>query len=288
MHIAFCLFDEFNGRPKGSIGSSLIRGHWLLSKWKEAELFKIGKKYQAIIFQKVYWQHMLELFDGIKILDLCDLDFFQSPIKLVAMSKYLDAITCSTSALADLVSKYIKHVSKYIPIVYIPDRVNFDELPSPKREQSEKLREICWYGYYHNACDILPQVLPTLYKLKIRLKIISNYSFTPYQNYGVEIINVKWETNSCWSEIQASDAVLNFQPKSIFRFKYKSNNKTIIAQALGMPVIKTFEDIERLATKKAREEEVKRGLEEVRKNYDIRFSIQQYKELIDSLFKAKR
>jgi len=70
------LFEKWHG--KENIGSSRIRGHWLVKYWSEVEprdmeleLFKQGAKYDFVIFQKVYWLDFVKEFNGIKILDLC-------------------------------------------------------------------------------------------------------------------------------------------------------------------------------------------------------------------------
>ena len=53
MKIGFLTFEQFYGRK--DIGSSRIRAQWLVNHWPEAELFKMGEKYDVIIYQKVYW-----------------------------------------------------------------------------------------------------------------------------------------------------------------------------------------------------------------------------------------
>ena len=45
--ISIMTFAQKNGRPSGTIGSSVIRGEWLADKWKEAEIFTEGKKFDV-------------------------------------------------------------------------------------------------------------------------------------------------------------------------------------------------------------------------------------------------
>ena len=66
---AILTFEQFHGRK--NLGSSRIRGHWLIDNWDEVELFKQGKKYDFVIYQKAYFIEHAKIFKGIKILDLC-------------------------------------------------------------------------------------------------------------------------------------------------------------------------------------------------------------------------
>ena len=63
--------ERMDNRKLNSVGSSRIRIRWLLNHWPEAEEYKIGKEYEVLIFQKVFWGSMMENFKGIKVLDLC-------------------------------------------------------------------------------------------------------------------------------------------------------------------------------------------------------------------------
>jgi len=69
--IACITMERMDNRLFNSVGSSRIRMRWLLPYWEEAEEYVIGKKYEIMIFQKVYWGAMMEAFEGIKLLDLC-------------------------------------------------------------------------------------------------------------------------------------------------------------------------------------------------------------------------
>lgn len=69
MKIGIFSFKKFEGMEQA--GSSTIRCDWLLKHWKEAKEFEYGEKYDAIIYQKVYYPKHAKLFKGVKILDLC-------------------------------------------------------------------------------------------------------------------------------------------------------------------------------------------------------------------------
>ena len=69
--------------------------------------------------------------------------------------------------------------------------------------------------------------------------------------------------------------------------EYKSNNKTLQAWSLGMPVIKVPEDIDRLLTKEARETEGRNNRKEVEEKYDVKYSVEDYKRIIEEIKKRK-
>jgi len=85
-------FEQWYG--KEDMGSSRIRGHWIINNWKEAELFKQGEKYDVVIFQKCYWLDYVKAFKGIKILDLCDPDWLDT-VPIIDIIDNVDAITVS-------------------------------------------------------------------------------------------------------------------------------------------------------------------------------------------------
>ena len=69
MKIGIITFQMRHGRAAQSIGSSVIRGDWLAAADSDFEIWTEGKKYDAMIFQKVYWDEFIKLYDGIKIWD---------------------------------------------------------------------------------------------------------------------------------------------------------------------------------------------------------------------------
>ena len=117
--VGFLTFDQFCAQ--GNYASSRIRARWLVKYWPNAELFVLGRRYDAVIFQKVSWLEYARLFDGIKILDLCDPDFLHWSSRMVQMMQLCDAVTTSTSALAEAVRKYTAK-----PVQCIPDRLDFE------------------------------------------------------------------------------------------------------------------------------------------------------------------
>jgi len=274
MKIRIITFERKHGRKPGSIGSSVIRGQWLVNHWPEAKLFTEGCYSDVLIFQKVYWYEMLKIYPGIKILDLCDPDWLTGELELVKISKMVDAITCSSKGIYDYVKKIVD-----CPVRYIPDRLDLDFFDVQK-EHRGKAQNVVWFGYSHNARQVLPVVLPSLSKLGLKLVVISNEDYYPGVNYGVPIINRRFSWETIKYDLTSGDVVINPQPITNLKFKYKSENKTWIAWACGMPVANDFEQLKKFLDPDERIKEAKKKLKFVKDKCDIRTSVQEFKDLI--------
>lgn len=264
-----------NGRPQGTIGSSIIRGDWLVKHWDEASLWSEGAKSDVMIFQKVYWEEMMDSYPGIKILDLADPDFLTGELELVKLSKKVDAITCSSKGLYNYVSKIVD-----CPVKHIPDRLDLDFFDFQK-EHTNRATNVVWFGYYNNARDVLPLVLPSLASLKLNLTVVSNQDYVNMNNYGVEITNKNFSWDTIKYDLTYADIVLNPQPIEINkRFTYKSENKTWIAWACGMPVANTLEELELFLDPDQRKKEIENKLKFIKEECDIKKSVEEFKQLI--------
>ena len=277
MNIAWIVFDKWHGRKIGSIGSSIIRARWLLPHWPEAELWTHGMKADAYIFQKVYWKHFMKDCKAKKILDLCDPDWFntKNSLDLTDIAHYIDAITCSSQELVDLVKKYVS-----VPVFYVPDRVDPAIFGEPK-EHTGKIEKAAWIGYWHNADDLFKDgvILSSLANKNITLKIISNQDWQPISDYGLNIENSKFDWDSLSSELKDCDILLN--PRPIYKhYRFKSNNKTLIAWANGWPAAETLDDLKKFGDPITREKEKEKRLKEIEEKWHIRYSIKEYNEIL--------
>ena len=274
--VGICTMERFDSRPLNSVGSSRIRCRWLLDYWPEAEEYIIGKKYDVMIFQKVYWFNMMRAFKGIKILDLCDPDWLENrPVfEFIDLS---DIVTTSTETLAE----YIRKLRPNCLVKCIPDRVYLPEAKPIKREHSEVLKKVVWFGYSHNA-HYLKQVYEELIKRDLELYVIADHPVDPPLLYKskLKIKNIPYNYETLNKELIKYDAVLMPDPYGDERAKYKSNNKTLQAWSLGIPMIKIPEDIDRLMTKIEREKESEKMLNEIRDKWDVKYSVDEYRELI--------
>jgi len=275
-NIAFWLMEEYHNWPLGKAGSSRIRGRWVMKYWPGTESYQIGKKYDAIIFQKVYFPDFIERYKGIKILDMCDPDMLEGAPITEAIEN-VDAVTVSTKPLYNLMKQLTDK-----PVVIIPDRIDFDEHTQVKRRFEGRAREAVWFGYSHNF-TILKPCINKLKKNKIRLKIISDKGF---KHADKNVIMKEWDVDKVHSELIMSDFAL--MPKyDKGKFIFKSNNKTLTCWALKVPVATMPEDLDRLGDPDERKREAEEKYEKVKAEFDVRKSVEQYKELIKDIKNAK-
>ena len=275
--IGICLFEQFHGRK--DIGSSRIRGHWLINNWQEAELFRQGQKYDVVIYQKAYFLEHAKVFKGIKILDLCDPDWLHWAYRVKEMITYCDAVTTSTETLAVALQNITNK-----PVIYVPDRVDLNKFKEKKIHEGDAKR-VCWYGYSDNY-DIIKPVINHLKRHKLNLLVISNGQFNISRVYKdkVNVKNVKWNSETVNINILKSDFVIN-PYKQTGKWKFKSNNKTLTAWAIGMPVAHDLKELVKFIKYEERIKEVTKRTKELKEKWTIEKSINQYKEIIDDVTK---
>jgi len=275
--IGWITMEKFENRPKDSVGSSRIRGRWVWKYWDEAEEYQIGQKYDVLIFQKAYWKTMLESFEGIKIFDLCDPDWLEPRPVFEAIS-HCQAVVTSTEALAEYVRKLVKDK----PVVCIPDRIDLEAYPEYKKKHEGRAKEVVWFGYAQNQ-TCLAKTLPFLKERDLRLTVISNLPYNPSKSPEVgEINNIKYNHERINEELMKRDIVLLPEVPGL-RGKFKSNNKTLTAWALGLPAAKTPQDLDRFMDAEERTKEGLKRRKEVETKWDVRESVKEWKELLSKL-----
>ncbi len=291
MNGAILTFRAFHGRKPHEIGSSRIRGDWVMKHWPaelgQVENFVQGKPYDFVIYQKVYWAEHAEKYQGIKILDMCDADWYDYQYEITDMIRHMDAITTSTEALATelekLVAGMVLHgdLKRAIPVRWIDDRVDMDFHKPKKTEHPDKIEWVGWFGYGHNL-RVIDSAIPWLKRQGFKLVVISDKA------HKVADKNLPWTQDRISADIAENcDIVLN--PRLNFgKWQFKSDNKTTQAWALGVPVARTIEEFETLLTKQARETEAKKRLEEVIKDYNPRLSAIQYGQIILEAAESKQ
>ncbi len=274
MKIGVLLFEQFHG--KKDVGSSRIRGHWLVKHWPEAEIYRYGAQYDVVIYQKAYFVEHAKRFKGVKILDLCDPDWLNWATKFTEMIEEVDAITCSSLELTKAVSKFTKK-----PVYFIPDRVEFDILPPPKKHFGPT-KKVVWYGYGHNF-PILDSCIKALSDRKLELIVVSETVYVKPSAFNIEVTNLPFSQHYL-ADIQKGDVVLN--PKYVKgKWKYKSENKTVIAWAIGMPVAHDEEQLDKMMTEEQRKSVSASGYTKAVNEFDIKLSVQDYKDVINEIKK---
>lgn len=279
--IRFFTYSQFhNKRPP--VGSSLIRVKQLLKYWPEADLYTYGENPDVLIFQKVYSapdykfpQH----FENLKILDVCDPSWFEgAPIKETIDA--MDAVTVPTEALKDFISQMTDK-----PVVVIPDRFDIEMIPKKPKSHTKTARTVGWFGYVHNLEPFRP-ALPIIRELGLNLKIISNDNpHLPQVPNSIEPDKyefVKYDEETIYTELQKIDFMIlpeGNRPED----KYKSNNRTIKSILTGLPVATTKEEVIEFMKPENRRKYIDEKYATIKEAYDVRKSVEQYKELIDSL-----
>jgi len=283
MRVSFLHFDIFHGRK--NTGSTRIRALNLIKFWNEAGLdmgtaeeYRYGVEYDAIIFQKAYFPEFVEEYKGLKILDMCDADWLNWTYRIKEAMQYCDAITCSTLEIAKFV---LKMTDK--PVAVIPDRVDFSTIKETKKHEGIA-KKVVWFGYADNF-EALHPAIPAILKRGLEIVVISNKSFIPISQFkDIKITNYPWSPDSWIDDLLRGDILIN--PKNIKgRFRFKSNNKTTQAWALGLPVAETDKDIDRFMSEEARIKESEEKMALVRKEYNVKQSVIDLKEFIQEIKK---
>jgi hypothetical protein len=272
MKIGIYLFETFHGRS--SIGSSKIRGHWLVKNWPDAEIFVAGKNYDVIIYQKVYHIEHARKFKGFKILDLCDPDWLHWAYRVKEMIEEVDVITTSSENLMIAIKQFTDK-----PVIYIPDRINLNTFIHQKVHFGDA-KSVVWFGYSDNY-EVLDPTLSILKKLKLDLVVVSDGLYSAPSQYegSFKVINYKWKDETAYSNIITGDIALNPR-KTTGKWKFKSTNKTLIAWALGLPVATNDIELKKFIKEEERIKEVELRQKELKEKWDIKYSIQQFKEIL--------
>lgn len=273
MKVGFITMEKNENRKPNSVGSSRIRAKWVWKHWDEAEEYQIGEKYDVMIFQKAYWGSMLESFKGIKIFDICDPDWLdQRPV--VKVMNLCDAVTTSTEALA----KFLRKIFPGKIITCVHDRIDLTEHTLIKKHEG-KAKSCVWFGYSGNA-GALDRAIDHLIERNLSLTVISDKPYEPPRTIKpFKVVNLPYRYESIYRDLVANDIVLLPELLSL-RGKFKSNNKTLTAWALGMPVAKIPEDLDEFSSPIAREREGTLRRKQIEAEWDVKFSVKDYKKLI--------
>jgi hypothetical protein len=274
MKIAMLSMEDYENRKFDTVGSSRIRCRWVEKYCKDIVPFKNGGEYDAVIYQKAYWKEHMDAFQGIKIFDICDPDWMDGR-PIVEVIEKMDAITCPTQALAD----YLKQLTDK-PVLVIPDRVDPEDHYPQKEVHIGRAKTVVWFGYSQNQV-VLDQTLNILKKMDLKLVVISE---RPYRDADV---NVKFDYPTLYQEMTKHDIVLLPSYTKDIRFTFKSNNKTLQAWAVKMPVAREIPDLERFMDANERQKEAELRYNEVLTKWHAKQSGPEYIELIKQIAAKK-
>lgn len=285
MVVRFFTMEQFHN--KKDVGSTRIRVHNLIKHWPEAALYRYGEKADVMIFQKVYCTYDYKFpahYPGVRILDVCDVDWKDTPdIYIKETIDAMDAVVVPTDSMRQLIAGMTD-----TPVHVIKDRFDLSEFPERKRHKG-MAKHAAWFGYSHNA-ELLKFAVASLEKRGMRLTVISNDDPAAWrwaddpEAFQDLYTYVKYDQATVYSELQKADLVIlpkGYRPED----KFKSENKTVIAQLLGLPVAQDAEELDQLATARARNYVIDEIYDALYEEYNCRKSVEEYHQLIKDLIR---
>lgn len=284
MRVKIFSFSQYhNKRP--SPGSTKIRVENLIKKWPEASLYHYGEDADVFIFQKVYVTYdykFIKHLDRIKILDVCDPDWTATPdIHIKETLNAVNAVVVPTKNMQKLIQQMTDK-----PVRVIKDRFLIDEFPARKVHKG-KAKKIVWFGYAHNS-ELLKFAIPAIERRGLEIIAISNEDpqFHRWAGDRQEMEKTykyyKYGHDTVYKHIQEADICVLPQGNRPMD-KYKSENRTVIAQLCGVPVVTTAEKLDELMEAEARNKHIDLLYNKLRLEYDVSESVKGYQELIDEI-----
>lgn len=228
--------------------------------------------YDAIIYQKAHSRKAVELSKKykhkIQIFDSVDPEWlFPEGRHLKELIVNMDFIITSTEKLAEGFRQFNK------PVYTIPDRHNLKYYQVEKNHEDKK-SVLVWFGYSENFERIKP-LLPIIKAYNLELITICDKPV--YDNAKF----VKWDYKTVNEEIIKGDIVLNLPDQE----GYKSNNKTVSAWLLKMPVVEKISDLFKFLDYKERIKEANGKYIYAKENYDIKIFAKEINNLIKGRLK---
>lgn len=282
-NVRFFLFEKYHN--KRNIGSSRIRAHNLIKYWPGAALYKYGENPDAMIYQKVYTTldyKFQQSFGNIQILDICDPDFKDTPdVFIKETMDAMDAVVVPTESFREFLQQMTD-----TPVRVIKDRFDLEEFPKRKIHQGDA-KTCVWFGYAHNAMTLKGAIL-SLEKRGINIVCVSNEDPMPFRwaskpdEYEKKCKWIKYTHPSAYEAIQLGDIAILPKPCRPFD-RFKSENKAVIAQLLGIPVAENADELDALLEADARNKAIDSVYDKLKEQYDCKLSVKEYKELIKEI-----
>jgi hypothetical protein len=246
-----CRFDGLT-----HAGSARIRADWVAANWEGAESYDSSQRFTGFdlyVFQKAYLSATSLQFitqaarwrDEGKCrlaLDLCDPDFldWKHRVRLMDVLPMFDFCVGATEPITEWLACYNYATT-------IPDCVDVDAVRQIGQAEYTDTDEpfLVWAGYDAHRDVILP-LLGEIGQLGYTLGVVAVKSAIPFEDFWRQILRDE--------DGRPHDVLLN--PRSDQdQYRYKSDNKTQIAHALGMPVAVDVADLRRLTDPEERRKE---------------------------------
>lgn len=236
--------------------------------------------FNCFVFQKFYlsgkargWAKSFREAGHILAFDLCDADWLQSAThrrRLLAVLPRMDFAVATTERLAEW-------LRCWLPTFVIPDRLDL-AVHTERHVPQDREPRLIWFGNSGNLVT-LEQMWPAVCGFGLPLTILADRLIPPWDERPVEFI--PWSLEGANAVIADHDIALNPRLEEE-HFAYKSNNKSLTAWALGVPVATSPETLEALFDFELRKLESAYRMVEVAAHYDVRISALQWAGLFDA------
>jgi len=264
-----CYYD---GLPRDS-GSARIRAEWVCRYWDGAEVYDGSQRfagYNLYIFQKAYLTHHPQRWirtvarwrdeEGLPVrlaFDLCDPDFLDDEHRrrMLAVLPLFDFAVATTDPIADW-------LCQWLPVQVIPDRVDLVEVGriGVKTDARSEPPRLVWAGYERNV-GALNDLRRAAKDMGLPVDVLAVDRPLPFDEF--------------WRRVTEYDILLNPRPNKP-PFTYKSDNKTLIARALGVPVARTVGELEALCDSATWRNKAVCGMDDVKTRWDVRLSAHEW------------
>ena len=227
---------SFDGLPRAA-GSRLIRCEWVAAYWEGAEVYDGTQSFSdadLVIFQKAYLSdrsrnllRQLHAWRSVShrpalCFDLCDPDFLDDTHRerLLKVLPLFDFATASTAPLQDW-------LGQYLPAYEVPDGINQAAITARHTDSGSTSPRIVWMGYQGNS-GALSAIAGAMVDLGLTGDIVAVEKPQPFGAF-------------C-QQLSEYDILLNPRPDH-WVYRYKSNNKTLVAWEIGVAVARDGDEL---------------------------------------------
>lgn len=208
---------------------------------------------------------------------------------IVNMIGYADIVTLCTEKLRESFKNVFPAKKTYV----LRDRLELSLYSKVKKHTDKKYYRILWHGCFINIPSI-DLARDDLERLGLEFDItlvcifdgIAQHEVKPFKNIKVEI--AEWSNQAVTDELLKSDISIN--PKYDNWKAYKSDNKTSVAWACGIPCVERnfYEEIKKyLSSADLRNKQAKILRALVEQDYDVKLTAKEWEEFAESILKPE-
>jgi len=264
--------------------SSRIRGFWPARYLKKSRcLINQGvPQSEVYIWAKVFDLSKLQALPGLHFWDVCDPSWWFKPQEIRPALQYFDGFVASNEGLRQEFENW-----SGCKCHLIPDRLELSHYPRRKVHNYADPVRLIWYGAYQNRMSLFG-ALANIERLRangynVELTIFDDRPQEALTMLTAPVYHISWELEK-ENEIIASHDIALLPKYPGAWGKVKSNNKVLTAWACGLPATdgEDYEWMSNLCAQSAlRQQEADRRIEELKSNYDIRQSAEDWAKLIE-------